>query len=213
MNSPSDNPVPGSHYFSETPSRESDPHDFTITAAGRSLTLTTDTGVFSRHGLDKGTAVFLEAMRRMEPTPVSPGDVLCDLGCGTGAMALTLAAENPQCTVIAVDVNERARELCAANAARNGLDNVTVVHPDAVPPGTRIRILWSNPPVRIGKDALHDLLSSWLSRLSGDGIAHLVVGKNLGADSLTEWLNGNSYPTRKISSSKGFRVLEVRPRQ
>lgn len=213
MNPPSDTPDTGSHYFSGTPSRESARHDFTVRAAGRELVLSADTGVFSRHGLDKGTAVFLDAMQRTALPPLVDGDVLCDLGCGTGAIALTLAAEHPGCRVLAVDVNERARGLCAANATRNGLDNVEVLGPAEVPADTRIRVLWSNPPIRIGKDALHDLLLTWLTRLSHDGVAHLVVSKNLGGDSLAAWLNGNSFPTRKISSSKGFRVLEVRPRQ
>ena len=152
-------------------------------------------------------------MQRTVLPPLADGDVLCDLGCGTGAIALTLAAEHPGCRVLAVDVNERARGLCTTNAARNGLDNVEVREPAEVPADTKIRVLWSNPPIRIGKEALHDLLLTWLVRLSDDGVAHLVVSKNLGGDSLAAWLNANSFPTRRISSSKGFRVLEVRPRR
>ncbi|MCW1069407.1 class I SAM-dependent methyltransferase, partial [Streptococcus anginosus] len=70
-----------------------------------------------------------------------------------------------------------------------------------------IRLLWSNPPIRIGKAALHELLTTWLGRLSEDGEAYLVVQKNLGADSLASWLVNEGYQCEKIGSSKGFRVL------
>ena len=208
MNAGPDTPS-GSHYFSERPSRDSRRSEFELVVGDTTLTLVTDTGVFSQHGLDRGTRVFLDAMLRHDLPARSTGDVLCDLGCGTGAIALALAVLYPQCHVLAVDVNERARQLCAENASRNNLGNVSVISPDEFVPGTRLSLLWSNPPIRIGKDALHDLLSTWLSRLAAGGTAHLVVGKNLGADSLASWLNRAGYRATRISSGKGFRVLEV----
>ena len=70
--------------------------------------------------------------------------------------------------------------------------------------------IWSNPPIRIGKEALHALLLTWLPRLAPGGRAVLVVGKNLGADSLQRWLGEQGWPTARLASAKGFRVLEVR---
>ena len=154
--------------------------------------------------------MLLDTMLRRALPPLDSGSLLCDLGCGTGAIALALAVLYPHCSVAAIDVNERARALCAENAVRNGLHNVMVISPDEFEQAAQISLLWSNPPIRIGKEALHDLLSTWLSRLKPHGLAHLVIGKNLGADSLTNWLNDNSYHATKIASSKGFRVLEVR---
>ena len=175
--------------------------------------LVTDTGVFSQHGLDKGTAVLLHAVEDEIPHDLAPGSVVCDLGCGTGAITLALAVTYPQCTVLGVDINERARALCEVNAKANGITNVRVVHPDDVDDATQIAVLWSNPPIRIGKDALHSLLLTWLSRLTPTGHARLVVSKNLGADSLSQWLTHEGYPTTKMSSSKGFRILGVQPHQ
>lgn len=180
-----------------------------MVVAGRELTLVTDTGVFSQHGLDKGTAVLLDAVQREEQASLPPGSTVCDLGCGTGVIALALAVTYPTCTVLAVDINERARQLCTENARANGLTNVQVVHPDDVDSNIDINVLWSNPPIRIGKEALHSLLTTWLSRLTPSGHARLVVSKNLGADSLGQWLTTQGYPTHKISSSKGFRILGV----
>ena len=64
--------------------------------------------------------------------------------------------------------------------------------------------IWSNPPIRIGKDALHDLLLTWLPRLAPDGRAVLVVGKNLGADSLQRWLGEQGWPTERLAEREGL---------
>ena len=186
---------------------------FSVEVRERHLTLTADSGVFSHHGLDKGTAVLLDAVQREEPQALPPGSVVCDLGCGTGAITLALAVTYPHCTVLAVDINQRARDLCNENAKANGITNLQVVHPDEVDDTTQIAVLWSNPPIRIGKDALHSLLLTWLARLTPTGHARLVVSKNLGADSLSQWLTNEGYPTTKLSSSKGFRILAVQPHQ
>jgi 16S rRNA G1207 methylase RsmC len=202
-----------SHYFSESPSGQSKPSEFEIDVNGRTLVLQSDTGVFSRHGLDKGTAVLLDIMSRGNYPTIPDGSFLADIGCGTGPIALTLAALYPTCTVIAVDVNERARALCASNAQKNGLANVKVLAPEDLDESIRYALLWSNPPIRIGKTVLRQLLLEWMQRLTDDGTGHLVVSKNLGGDSLAEWLTESGFATKKLASSKGFRVFEVSARQ
>lgn len=162
-------------------------------------------GVFSADGLDLGTSVLLR-----ESTPRPGSRRLLDLGCGYGVLAVALATAVPDAEVDAVDVNERALALTAANAARHGVaDRVRPSLPDAVDPGLRYDEIWSNPPIRIGKDALHDLLITWLARLAPEGVARLVVGRNLGADSLQRWLIEQGYRCERMASAKGFRVLVV----
>ena len=166
------------------------------------LDLTTDRGVFSREGVDAGTKLLLlEA-----PAPAPSGDLL-DLGCGYGPLAIAMARRAPGATVWAVDVNERARALTAANAA--ALTNVRVAAPDDVPADVRFATIWSNPPIRIGKGALHELLLRWLSRLTPDGRAVLVVQKHLGADSLARWLDAQGFLTTRVQARVGYRLLEV----
>lgn len=169
------------------------------------FTLRTDRGVFGYDRVDQGTkSLLLDA-----PLP-SPTGHLLDLGCGTGAIALTMAHRSPEATVWAVDVNERARDLCRANAERNGCTNVQVASPDEVPDHVRFATIWSNPAIRIGKPALHAMLTRWLSRLEGDGTAVMVVHKHLGSDSLQRWLGEQGYPTERLGSSSGFRLLRSR---
>lgn len=204
----SDNGRPA-HYFDPSPTSPSRRREFSLHIDNATLTLHTESGVFSAHGLDKGTAVFLRWATTQPTISCDAGDNLCDLGCGAGPLALTMAFLYPQCTVYAIDINERARQLCAENARRNGLGNVVVCAPDDVPSDISFALLWSNPPIRIGKSELHELLTTWLSRLTPTGRAQLVVAKNLGADSLTDWLNTSGFATSKKASSKGFRILEV----
>jgi 16S rRNA (guanine1207-N2)-methyltransferase len=145
-----------------------------------------------------------------ETEPPAGGRVL-DLGCGYGVIGLAIAAASPSAEVTGIDVNERALLLARENAAALGLaDRFEARTPDTVPDDATYDEIWSNPPIRIGKPALHALLLHWLPRLRPGGRAVLVVGKNLGADSLQRWLTGEGWPTRRLASAKGFRVLEAR---
>ena len=193
------------HYFAPQPGSESRPREARLKIPGRELVLLTDAGVFSAGRVDLGTQVLLEKA----PPPPAAGDLL-DLGCGYGPVALWLAAQAPAARVWAVDVNERAVALCRENADRNGLSNVTACAPSEVPAAVRFAAIYSNPPVRVGRDALRALLVEWLSRLLPEGAAHLVVQHHLGSDSLLRWLVAQGWDARRLASKKSYRVLEVR---
>lgn len=194
------------HYFDQRPDAEDRRREIKVRLAGRYLNVTTSSGTFSPDRLDKATEVLINEA----PLPSSPGTYL-DLGCGWGPIALSLALSAPGSTVWAVDVNERARELTALNAKRHRLE-LRVAAPTGVPGEVEFDEIWSNPPVRIGKDSLHLLLATWMPRLKRDGRAYLVIGKNLGSDPLQRWLTDSGWPTERIASSRGFRVLRVAAR-
>lgn len=166
---------------------------------------TTANGVFSADGLDPGTAVLLRTH-----TPAAGARRLLDLGCGYGVLAVALATAAPGAEVDAVDTNPRALELARVNALAHGVGRrVHAVAPQDVDPDTRYDEIWSNPPIRIGKEALHELLAAWLPRLADGGVARLVVGRNLGADSLQRWLVEQGWRCERTASAKGFRVFAV----
>ena len=194
----------GDHYFSPRPQGPHRPGLVRVVLSDVYLELATDGGVFSSGRLDPGTRLLLEE----SPAPPPSGDLL-DLGCGYGPIACVVAARSPAATVWAVDVNERALELCARNAAAAGLANVRCATPDDPAVPGRLAGLWSNPPVRIGKAALHELLSGWLSRLAPGSQAYLVIGRNLGADSLHRWLAGQGWPVTRLAARSGYRLLQV----
>ena len=195
----------GQHYFTSQPAGPADRRRVEVELAGRRLSVETAGGVFSPDHVDTGTQVLL----REAPAPPAEGTFL-DLGCGWGPIALTLGLLSPAATVYAVDVNERALDLTRANVSAAGLTNLHVTTPDAVPDEVRFDLIWSNPPIRVGKAALHDLLGAWLPRLTDAGEAYLVVQKNLGADSLQRWLRESlALPCDRVAVAKGFRVLRV----
>lgn len=192
-------------YFEAEPKVSSHTRVVELVLPDASIELTTDRGVFSADRVDGGTKLLLLD----GPESVAGDRHLLDVGCGYGPITCTLARRNPEATVWAVDVNGRARDLCAANAAALGLDNVRVFAPDDVPGDLVVDRIWSNPPIRVGKAALHDILQLWLARLTPDGSAHLVVQKHLGADSLHRWLETQNWSVNRRASRKAFRLLDV----
>ncbi len=192
------------HYFTADPSVAFKRAPVHASVWGHELDLVSGSGVFAQGRVDIGTAVLFR-----ETQPPTAGRVL-DLGCGYGVIGLAIARAGTA-TVTAVDVNERAVLLANENAASLDLaDRYTATTPDGIPAGATYDEIWSNPPIRIGKAALHELLLAWLPRLVPGGRAVMVVGKNLGADSLQRWLGEQGYPTGRLASAKGFRVLETR---
>ncbi|MGY5318501.1 class I SAM-dependent methyltransferase [Neomicrococcus lactis] len=196
------------HYFSDQPNAPEKRR--TITAdlgGGHSVAVQTSNAIFSPGGVDKGTVILL----KHAPQPPSDGHFL-DIGCGWGPLTLRMALESPSATVFAVDVNERSRKLTADNAASLGLTSVKVFTPEDLPADETFDLIWSNPPIRVGKEVLHAILLQWLPRLNVGGIAYLVVQKNLGSDSLQQWIAttlGKSFTVDRLTTDKGFRIISV----
>lgn len=198
------------HYFTAQPASAAQLRERTVTLAGESVSVVTAGGVFSPDHLDKGSAILLEHAQTL---PAS--GTFLDLGCGWGPIALTMASQAPDAQVYGVDVNERALDLLTRNASRHSHTGIVSATPEQVPDDVTFDVIWSNPPIRIGKIALHELLLAWLPRLTAGGRAEMVISKNLGSDSLQKWLAAQ-FPTmvvERTASSKGFRVLVVRNEQ
>ncbi|MGZ4598826.1 MAG: class I SAM-dependent methyltransferase [Oryzihumus sp.] len=200
------------HYFTAEPASAAERRRLDVELAGRTVTVHTAPGVFCPDRLDIGTAVLL----REVPAPPAAGNLL-DLGCGWGPVALTLGLRSPDAAVWAVDVNRRALDLAADNARSVGVGDFHACTPEEVPADLRFAAIWSNPPIRVGKAVLHEMLLTWLPRLEAGGAAYLVVQKNLGSDSLQKWLDGEladrwpgEFTVERYATSKGFRVLAVR---
>ena len=196
---------PTEHYFSAEPAVATRPRNVTVRLPDQSIELRTDRGVFSLAGLDPGTAVLLQGV----PAPPA-GATLLDLGCGHGVVAIAMARRAPQARVIAVDVNNRALELTRANATANGVERIEVGRPDEVDADLRFDAIYTNPPIRVGRQQLLELLTTWLGRQAPGGHANLVVQRHLGADSLAERLRSQGYEVLRMGSKRGYRLLDVR---
>lgn len=198
------------HYFSSDPQGDFTPNQVIVQLAGERVSVVTASGIFSPAGIDKGTAILLDE------APEPSGSTVLDIGTGWGPISLTLAKKLPQARVIGVEVNQRSAELTRMNAERLGLSNIEVFAPSDVPEDLQFDTIWSNPPIRVGKDVLHDILRTWLPRLAPQGRAYLVVQKNLGADSLQKWIaeelesvGTGTFEISRYGTAKGFRILEV----
>ena len=199
-------------YFTDSsPATADEVRTIEVSARGFDLSMRVSSRVFSGSKLDLGTRQLLEI------APDLPeGGTFLDLGCGWGPIATIMSLEAPNATVWAVDVNSRAVDLTQRNAQANGASAVRARKAEEAlavsqESDTRFDVIWSNPPVRIGKEAMHQMLLAWLDRLAPSGVAYLVVQRNLGADSLIAWLNAQGYQATKYASKKGFRIIEVRP--
>src|SRR5699024_4237298 len=199
------------HYFSVVPSGDAHRNTIDVRIAGRQVQVETAGGIFSPDGLDRGTQVLLDAV----PDPPDTGEFL-DIGSGWGPVALTMGLLAPKAQITAIEVNERAAALTAANAVRLGLSNIVVQHPYEVSQAAGFDLIWSNPPIRIGKAALHELLARWLPALNPGGQAWLVVAKKLGADSLLPWIttmlasqSDAEFHVRRAATDKGFRIIHI----
>lgn len=200
----------GEQYFSANPNSLDLRRTLHVDLRGHDVSVQVSNGVFSSSKLDLGTAVLL----KHAPQPPENGRFF-DIGCGWGAISLALGFESPNAQIYAVDVNERALDLTGINAKNAGLNNIhTYLVEDALKEDELkdIDLIWSNPPIRVGKDVLHNILITWLPRLKVGGAAYLVVQKNLGSDSLIPWLYenlGEDFSVEKYASSKGYRIIEV----
>ncbi len=192
------------HYFDPAPEAASRPRTLHLHLGELDVELQADRGVFGSRAIDLGTRTLLKEA----PLPPPEGDLL-DLGSGYGPIAIALARRSPAAKVWAVDVNERALQLTREHAAAAKTPNVVACLPDEVPAEVRFAAIYSNPPVRVGKGPLHELLQRWLPRLAQDARAYLVVQRNLGSDSLAAWLSSQGYGVVRLKSKKGYRVLAV----
>lgn len=199
--------VSDNHYFASSPEGPLVTREITVNLNGNKTQVLTAGGIFSPEHIDQGTQVLLAHIEAANPT-----GTFLDIGCGWGPIALALALHSPKATIYAIDVNERSLELTKMNADKLGITNIVVCKPEDVPDDVVFDEIWSNPPIRVGKKVLHEILNLWINKLVKGGTARLVVQKNLGSDSLHKWLVEEFSPefeSTRIDSSKTFRVLKV----
>jgi 16S rRNA (guanine1207-N2)-methyltransferase len=195
------------HYFSSDPASTLRTAERTLTLRGHKVELLSASGTFSSGSLDKGTAQLLKYV------PSLPAEgTFADVGCGWGPLTIAMALESPAAHVWGIDVNDRALHTTRENARSLKLSQISVSRPEDVPASLTFDVIWSNPPIRVGKEELHQILIRWLPRLAPQGEAWLVVAKKLGGDSLQAWINaGNAGPLRadRHETSKGYRILRI----
>lgn len=193
-------------YFDESPAVKSNPKSVAYSFADHDYVFVTDRGVFSYEKVDKATRILLD---EFDENYVGNPQIIVDVGSGYGAISCIASNKFTDAKIIAVDPNERARVLTQINYVNNCEgDNLTVYSPEEIPSDLKVDLIISNPPVRVGKDALHEILKMWSERLSESGQMWLVIAKNLGSDSLAGYIEYKlGFKVKRVASKNGFRVF------
>jgi 16S rRNA (guanine1207-N2)-methyltransferase len=194
------------HYFSSDPAAPKKTVNVLLEVAGTEIPIEAASGTFSSSKLDAGTAVLLKQDSHFP----KDGNVL-DIGCGWGPIGISIARISTETQVYGIDINQRSIEQSNLNAASLGLQNYWAMHSKDLPQDIKFSGIWSNPPIRVGKKVLHELMETFIPRLEPGGKAMLVVQKNLGADSFQRWLSVTFPETEvsRVATSKGYRVISV----
>ncbi|MED1467392.1 class I SAM-dependent methyltransferase [Bacillus salipaludis] len=195
------------HYYSRTQKVESDPKYWDFTLRNNRFRFKTDNGVFSKREVDFGSRVLIDVFEM----PVCEGSIL-DVGCGYGPIGLSLALSYPERIVHMVDVNERAIELAKENAVLNRIENVEIYESDRL---TGVKVsdfaaVLTNPPIRAGKQVVHDIFEQSYECLVSGGELWVVIQKKQGAPSAIEKLKELFSEVETVDKSKGYFVIKAK---
>ena len=192
-----------SHYFINDKNLVSEIKPFNISINGNNFTFNTDNGVFSKGELDFGTNLLIKNVLKLGIA----GDIL-DLGCGYGAIGIILAKLTDSVVTMS-DVNKRAIHLTKMNAKKNNV-SVNVIESDGYQNiNDEFNYVISNPPIRVGKKKLYELLINSKDYLKKNGELIIVVRKEQGALSLIKDMN-NYYKVDVLDKDKGFLIISLK---
>lgn len=189
-------------YFTSNPTSDHRYAKFQTEILGNRVVFNTDSGVFSKDALDFGTRTLLEAL------PELYGRIL-DLGCGWGAVGVSVGKKYPKSEIVMSDVNERAMELAKKNLKENGVLNAIVLPSNAMDdvPGTFDFIL-TNPPIRAGKAVVYKMFDQASERLNEGGRLYVVIRKQQGAPSAKAHLQERFGHVEVIAREKSYWIIE-----
>ena len=189
------------HYFTADPRSAHDLRTVTLRCGTRLLVCQTDAGVFSRQHMDPGSELLLKAL----PKHVE-GRVL-DLGCGWGALGLSIACLHPDVALTLCDINARALALAEQNFARNGLHAAFVCSDGLEAVQGTFSLVVTNPPIRAGKAIIYRLFAESRAHLVPGGMLLVVIRKQQGAPSALTYLQTLFDRAQVAQRSAGYWVI------
>ena len=197
--------MPNDHYYTSAPTSAHKTAYVDMEYRGHALRFETDSGVFSRTELDRGTEVLLDAL----PETVS-GSVL-DMGCGWGVIGVAIGKHWPDTVITMADINQRACDLSRKNAAAAGVE-ATVIESDGYEKvlGHTYDLILQNPPIRAGKAVIYKMFADASACLHADGELWLVIRKQQGAPSAITYLKTLFEDVDTVEKKSGFWIIRCR---
>lgn len=190
------------HYYTSAPTSAHKIGEVRWNYRGHDLVFTTDSGVFSRTELDRGTEVLLEAL----PETVA-GSVL-DMGCGWGVIGVAVGKHWPETRIVMADINQRACGLSRDNARHNGVA-AEVLESDGYEKvlDRRFDLILQNPPIRAGKQVIYQMFAHAACCLNEQGELWLVIRKQQGAPSAITYLRTLFNDVETVEKKSGFWII------
>lgn len=195
------------HYFTSQPNAQKNEKILEVKLKGNTLKLYTDSGVFSKDRVDYGSQVMIDAI----DVTVFPNEKVLDMGCGYGPVGLSLAKAYPDLTIHMVDVNERALALAKKSADLNQIEN-RQIYPSYIYEEVKesaFGAIISNPPIRAGKEVVHQIISEAYHHLADKGVLIIVIQKKQGAPSAKQKMIDVFGNVERIGLDKGYWVLQA----
>ena len=194
--------MPNDHYYTSAPTSAHKAAYVETEYRGHALRFETDSGVFSRTELDRGTEVLLDAL----PEKVN-GSVL-DMGCGWGVIGISVGKHWPDTQITMADINQRACALSRQNAQANGV-KAEVLESDGYEKilGNTYDLILQNPPIRAGKAVIYQMFADAASCLNANGELWLVIRKQQGAPSAITYLKTLFEDVETPEKKSGFWII------
>ena len=190
-------------YFAENPDAEHDIHELKAQLLGQKMTFLTDAGVFSKKMIDYGSQALLKCLDFHKQESV------LDVGCGYGTLGLTLVkAKEVEATL--VDINQRALDLARQNAERNQV--LATIFQSNIYQNVegRFHHIISNPPIRAGKQVVHEVITGSYTHLLDGGDLTIVIQKKQGAPSAKAKMEEVFGNCEILKKDKGYYILRSR---
>ena len=194
------------HYFDLDPSLASKERLIEYFIDGRTITLISDNGVFSKDKIDEGSYAFLKVI-----VPLRLSGRILDLGCGYGPIGLTIALTSPLARVDLADINTRALALCEKNAQKLGLSQrVTILQSNIYENiEEKYHSIVINPPIRAGKAVTYKMYEGAFTHLIDGGTLFIVIRKNQGAPSASKFIESLFGNITLLKRDKGYYIYQA----
>lgn len=193
------------HYFENDPNLKDEKGSYQVRWQEGTFTILTNSGIFSRDGLDTGTRVLLDAIAASDEAPRR----ILDFGCGTGVAGVLLHSLYPQAEIVGIDVSERAADIARENYGKAGIHGEVLVQDGLKEKDGLFDLIALNPPIRTGKETIYRLFQEASEHLTENGSLWIVIRKQHGAASAQKYLQSLDLDVNRVARDLGFWVLKV----
>ena len=196
-----------SHYFENDKNLKSEIRELSYKYNSSFFVFYSDNGVFSKNNIDYGSRLLIETY--LKENDINEKRVL-DVGCGYGFLGIMVSRVTDS-YVEMIDINKRAVHLTNMNIKRykdfKGKTYVSNVYENVE---GKYDIIITNPPIRIGKEKLLEILIGAFDHLEDNGLLYYVIRKDQGALSIKKILEENSINVEVINKDKGYFIYRAK---